>query len=251
MTIKYSTGLRDKLQGYKGRVKGAVIGAGLTFVDGGGSADTITDSGTGFITQDFTPGDILFCLGATTGANDTALNGVVIAGVAAGTLTIPTGSVDTGEIGAAGTVIACAQGGSLKDTLKDGILYIFSGSQPDNPDSAVSATLLLTITESSGAWVAAAFDNGLEFEDDPLSGEIEKASAETWSGACTTSGQAGWFMFCGNATDARGASTTLPRMTGSLGTANADGIMASTTLTITKTYTLDDFKLTLPMYYGA
>jgi len=249
--IKYSTGLRDMIQGYKGRVKGAVIGAGLTFVDGGGDADTITDDDSGFITQDFAPGDLLFCLGATTGDNDTDLTGVVITDVAAGTLTLPTGSVNTGEDGVAGTVVACAKGGSLKDVLKDGILYIFSGSQPDDPDDAVSSTLLMTITQDSGDWVAAAFDNGLEFEDDPLSGEIEKKSTEIWSGVCSTAGQAGWFMFCGNATDARGASTTLPRMTGSIGTANADARMGSTTLTAAKTYTLDDFLLTLPMYYGA
>jgi hypothetical protein len=251
MTIRYSTGLRDKIQGLKGEVKGAVIGAGLTFVDGGGSADTITDGGTGFITQDFAPGDILFCLGATTGANDTDITGVVIAGVVAGTLTIPTGSVDTGESGAAGTVIACAKGGSLKDVLKDGVMYVYSGSQPGDPDDAVSSTLLMTITQDSLTFTAAAFDNGLEFEDDPLDGVIEKASGEVWSGVCTTAGQAGWFMICGNATDARGSSSTLPRMTGSIGTANADAIMPSTTLTVGKTYTLDSFALTLPMFYGA
>ncbi len=251
MTIKYSTGLRDKLQGYKAVVKGAVVGAGLTFVDGGGSADTITDSGSGFITADFAPGDILFCQGATTGANDTALNGIVIANVAAGTLTIPTGSVNTGESGAAGTVIACAKGGSLKDIFKDCVMYIYSGSQPSDPDDAVSSTLLMTVTQDSGAFVAAAFDNGLEFENDPTDGVIEKASGEVWSGVCTTAGQAGWFMICGNETDARAASTTLPRMTGSIGTANADAIMPSTTLVAAKTYTLDSFALTLPMYYGA
>lgn len=251
MTIKYSTGLRDKIQGYKGRVKGAVVGAGLTFVDGGGSADTITDAGSGFITAKCEPGDILFVQGATTGDNDTNLTGVAITSVVAGTLTLPTGSVHTGEIGAVGTVIAWAKGGSLKDTFKNCVMYIFSGSQPTDPDDLVSSTLLMTITQDSLAFVAGAFDNGLNFEDDPLEGVIEKKATEVWSGVCTTAGQAGWFMICGNETDARGASTVLPRMTGSLGTGNADGIMPSTTLTLGKTYTLDDFALTLPMYYGA
>ncbi len=249
--IKYSTGLRDKLQGYKGQVKGAVIGAALTFVDGGGSDDSITDNGSGFITNKFAPGDILFTQGATTAANDSALTGVAITGVAAGTLTLPTGSVNTAEAGVVGTVVACAKGGSLKDIFKDGPIYIFSGSQPADPDDAVSSTLLMTITQDSLAVVAGAFDNGLEFENDPLNGEIEKAAAEVWSGVCASAGQAGWFMVCGNATDARLASTVLPRMTGSIGTANADAIMPSTTLTVGKTYTLDEFKITLPMYYGA
>ncbi len=251
MTIKYSTGLRDKMQGLKATVKGAIIGTGLTFVDGAGSADTITDSGNGFITAGFAPGDVLFVQGATTAGNDTALTGVVLTGVTAGTLTFATGSVDTGESGAAGTVVACAKGGSLKDIFKDGVIYIFAGSQPGDPDDAITATLLLTITQDSGTWTAGAFDNGLEFEDNPLSGEIEKAADEVWSGVCTSAGQAGWFMICGNPTDTKGASTTLPRITGSIGTANADALMPSTTLTVDKTYTLDEFKITLPMYYGA
>lgn len=251
MTIKYSTGLRDMIQGYKARVKGAVVGAGLTFVDGGGSDDSITDDGSGFITSSFCPGDILYVQGATTPANDSALTGITITGVVAGTLTLPTGSVDTGEAGAAGTVVAVAKGGSLKDVLKDGVLYFFSGQQPDDPDDAVASTLLMTVTQDSLAWVAGAFDNGLEFENDPTDGIIEKAAGEVWSAVCSTAGQAGWFMFCGNPLDARGESTTLPRMTGSVGTANADAIMPSTTLIAGKTYTLDDFTLNLPMYYGA
>jgi hypothetical protein len=251
MTIKYSTGLRDMLQGYKARVKGAVVGAGLTFVDGGVGDDSITDGGSGFITANFAPGDLLFVQGATTSDNDTALTGVELTGVTAGTLSFATGSVDTGEVGAAGTVVACAQGGSLKDILKDGILYFFSGSPPDDPDDAVASTLLLTVTQDSGAFVAGAFDNGLEFENDPTDGYIEKASAETWSGECSTSGQVGWWMFCANATDARGASTTLPRMTGSAGTSNADALLSSTTLVAGRTYTVDAFKLYMAMYYGA
>jgi hypothetical protein len=248
--LKYSTGLRDKLNGLKATVKGAVIGAGLTFVDGGGSADTITDSGNGFIDAGFAPGDVLFVQGATTGDNDTALTGVAITSVAAGTLTIPTASVDTGEAGAAGTVVAVAKGGSLKDVMKDGVLKIYSGAQPATADAAATGTLLATITVGSGAWVAGAFDNGLEFEDDPLSGEIEKNS-EVWSGLGLADGTAGWFRFYANPTDAGTSSTTLPRIDGSVGTSNNDLVMASTAIVTGRTYTIDSFKITLPAYYGA
>ena len=76
----------------------------LTFVDGGGSSDTLTDSGNNFVTDGFVTGDTVVVSGATTPAND----GVYTAtGVAAGTLTFATGSWDTGEVGATGmTVIA-------------------------------------------------------------------------------------------------------------------------------------------------
>ena len=251
MTIKFSTGLRDKLNGMKGEVKGAIIGAGLALVDGSGGADSITDSGNGFVSAGFAPGDKLFIQGTTTAANVTGCKGKTILSVAVGTITIATASVDTPEAFPAGGMVAVAKGGSLKDVLKDGKLQIYSGAQPANPDSAASGTLLLEITVSSGAWVAAAFGNGLEFEDDPTDGEIEKSASETWSGAAIASGTAGWFRFVGNATDAGGASTTLPRIDGSIGVSGADMNISSTTITSGRTYTIDNFVLTLPEYYGA
>jgi len=250
MTIKFSTGLRDKLNGMKGEVKGAIIGAALALVDGGASADSITHSGNGFVTAGFAPGDKLFIQGTTTAANVTGCLGETILSVAAGTITIATDSVNTAEVFPAGGMVAVAKGGSLKDVLKDGKLMIYSGAQPSSPDAAASGTLLLEITEGSGAWVAGAFGNGLEFEDDPTDGDIEKSSA-TWSGVAVASGVAGWFRFVGNATDAGSASTTLPRIDGSIGISGADMNIGSTTITAAKTYTIDNFVMTLPEYYGA
>jgi len=249
--LKFSTGLRDKLNGMKGEVKGAVIGAGLMFVDGGAGNDTITDSGNGFITAGFAPGDILFVQGATTPANDSALTDVVLTAVAAGTLTFATGSVNTGEAGAAGTVVACAKGGSLKDVMKDGKLLIYSGSQPSSPDDAASGTLLITITESGGTFSHGSADNGLEFEDDPTDGEMEKDSSETWQGTAVATGTAGWFRFVANPTDDLAASTTLPRIDGSIGISGADLNISNTSIVSGRTYTIDTFTLTLPEYYGA
>ena len=249
--LKYSTGLRDKINGMEGVVKGAIIGAGLTFVDNGGSPDSITDSGNGFITNLFAPGDKLFVKGATTPDNDTALTGQRILTVAAGTITVATALVDTGEAGAAGTVVAVAKGGSLKDVFKDGVIKIYSSSQPDEADDAATGTLLGTVTVSSGAFVAGAFDNGLEFENDPLSGEIEKSASEVWSFSAVAGGIAGYFVLCGNAADAMAESTLLPRITGTIGTSGADLITGTTTIVSGRTYTIDSFKITLPAYYGA
>lgn len=248
--LKYSTGLRDAMNGKQAQVVGAIIGATLAFVDGGASADTITDSGNGFVTAGFVPGQKLFVQGATTAANDSALSGVRITSVAAGTLTIPTGSVNTAEAGAAGTVVAVAEGGSLKDIMRDGVLKIYSGAQPADADTAASGTLLITITVGSGAWVAGAYGNGLEFENDPLSGEVEKNS-EVWSGLGLADGTAGWFRFYANPTDAGNASTTLPRIDGSVGTSGSDLVMGSTAIVTGRTYTIDTFKLTFAAYYGA
>ena len=248
MALKLSQGCRDDMLGLKGTIGGAIVGVGLAFVDGGGSDDTITDSGTGFVTAGFAPGDIIFIQGST--SNDPA-SGAVITGVAAGTLTFATGTLVGSEAGLAGTVVGFARGGSMKDVFKDGVLRIYSGTQPSSPDAAVAGTLLLEITESGGAFAHGAFANGLEFENDPTAGEMEKASGETWQGTGLVAGTAGWFRFCANPTDNGAASTTLPRVDGSVGTSGADLNMSSTTITVGATYTIDSFKLTLPEYYGA
>ena len=251
MTVRFSTGLRDLLNGYEATIKGAIVGAGLTFVDNGGSPDSITDSGSGFISQGFAPGDVLHVQGATTAGNNTQITGERILTVAAGTITFATAKVANGEAMPAGGFVAVAKGGSLKDIMKDGKLMIYTGSAPDPDDGIGTATLLLTITESSGAFVAGAFDNGLEFENDPTDGVIEKASGETWSGVAAASGIAGFFIFVGNATDALGSSTTLPRIVGSVGLSTADLVVPSTSIVSGRTYTIDEFTFTLPEYYGA
>jgi hypothetical protein len=248
--LKYSTGLRDKLNGLQAQVVGAIIGAGLTFVDGGASADSITDSGNGFVSAGFVPGQKLFVQGATTPANDSGITGERILSVTAGTITFATGSVDTGEAGGAGTVVVVAEGGSLKDVMRDGVIKIYSGSQPSSADAAVTGTLLMTVSVGSGAWVAGTATYGLEFEDDPTGGEIEKNS-ETWSGVGLADGTAGWFRFIANPTDDGTSSTTLPRIDGSVGTAGSDLVMASTSIVTGRTTTIDAFKITLPAYYGA
>jgi hypothetical protein len=248
MALKLSTGLRDDLLGLVATVRGAIVGVGLAFVDGGGGADTITDSGNGFVTAGFAPGDILFVQGST--SNDSAVTGAVLTAVAAGTITFATGTVDTAEAGLAGTVIACARGGSIKDVFHDGVLRIYSGSQPTDADAAVTGTLLIEVTESAGAFVHGAFGNALEFGD-AASGAIAKAAAETWQGTGLAAGTAGYFRICANPTDNGAASTTLPRIDGSVGTSGADLNMTSTTVAVGATYTIDTFQFTLPEYYGA
>lgn len=252
MTVKFSTGLRDKLNGLEATIKGAIIGAGLTFVDGGGSADSITDSGTGFITQGFAPGDKLHVQGAPTAGNNSGITGQRILTVAAGTITFATGTVANGEAGDADTMVGVCKGGSLKDIMKDGKIMIYTGAVPSDPDDGIgTSTLLITITESAGTFVHGAFDNGLEFENDPTDGVMEKASGETWQGVAVVSGVAGWFMMVGNPTDALGSSTTLPRIIGSVGLSGSDLVIGSTNIVSGRTYTIDEFSFTLPMYYGA
>ena len=248
MSLKLSTGLRNKLLGMQPAIKGYKAGATLAYADNGASPDSITDSGNGLVTSGFAPGDIIYTRGPTTAGNQ--LEGVTLLSVAAGAMTFVTGSLAQSEaFPAAGTVMSF-KGGSLKDVLHDGVLRIYTGSQPSSPDAAVAGTFLMEVTVSGGTFVAGAFGNGLEFGA-AASGAIAKAAAEVWQAVALASGTAGWFRFVGNATDAGGASTTLPRVDGSVGTSGADLNMSSTTVTTGATYTIDTFTLTLPEYYGA
>ena len=252
MAVKFSQGLRDKLCGLQATVKAACCGTATTLalVDNGASPDSITRASGSFLTDGFIPGQILHLSGATTSANDTAVTGVKVASVVALTLTFVAATVDTAEAFAATTILAAAEGGSLKDIMRDGALWIYSGSQPSDADQAMTGTALVKITVASGAFSHAAYANGLEF-DDYGGGYIEKCSEETWSGVGLAAGTAGYFVLVANPTDALAASTTLPRIMGSIGTSGADLNLATTTITVGNTLTIDTFKLTLPAYYGA
>lgn len=252
MSLKLSTGLRNKLLGMQAIpvavLTEGITGSNLAYSDNGASPDTITDDGSGFITAGIAPGMLLYTYGSTTPGND--LSGVAITAVAAGAISVATGSLAGSEGFAADTVLVVCKGGSLKDVFRDGVLKIYSGTQPTEADDAVAGTLLVTITESAGAFVAGAFDNGLEFGA-AASGAIAKSASETWQGVAVASGVAGWFRLCANDTDAGAESTTLPRIDGSIGTSGADLNLSSTTITSGQTYTIDTFSLTLPEYYGA
>jgi hypothetical protein len=64
-----------------------ISGTGLEFVDGGSSADTITDTGSGFVTAGFASGDKIRIIGSASNDGDYLLTGAIAA-----TLTVATGS---------------------------------------------------------------------------------------------------------------------------------------------------------------
>ena len=251
MALRLSTGLRDMMLGLQATIGAITAGAinTLTFVEG--SPSTVTRVAGSFITDGWVAGDKILCTGATTGANDTGLTDTLVATVAALTLTLDDAVVDTGEIFAAATVMAAATGGCVKDIFRNGILYIYSGSQPATADTAASGTNLVKITDASGAWTAGAEANGLEFGD-YSAGTLSKCADQTWSGVgIGGGGTAGWFRLCANPTDAGALSTVLPRIDGSIGTSGANLNMSSTTIVDDATYTIDTFTLTLPLQYGS
>lgn len=260
MTIKLSTGLRNLMLSRQALPKAifteAIAGGALAYADGGASDDTITSAVGSFITAGFAPGDIIYTYDSTTAGNDLA--GVVLTAVTATVLSFATGSLvgDTSEgfkneIGGQ-TVLVCCKGGSMKDIMKDGVLNVYTGSQPAGPDSAVgTATLLGQITVSGGAFVAGAFTNGLILGT-ATAGIVDKDTGQTWQLTGIAAGSAGWARFVGNAADDGLASTTLPRIDCSIGQTSGDMRMAGgTTIEVGGVYTLDKYALTMPEFYGA
>lgn len=247
MALRLSTCLRNKmLSAVPGRHVATITGTGIAAVDGGGSADTFTDTGNGFVTAGFSIGDSILVIGFT-GANAGSHGPFVLTDVAEGTLTVATGSIIASDAATESVTIVALTGGSLKDIFKDSVLKIYSGSQPASADAAVTGTLLCTITVSSGTFTPGAVAAGLEF-DVASSGAISKLSTQTWSGVNVATGTAGYFRLYANAPDTGvlDSGYIYPRIDGAIATAGSELNLSSTSLVASATLTIDTFTLTLP-----
>ena len=127
----------------------------------------------------------------------------------------------------------------------NGVLEIYTGSQPASADLAESGTLLAVITKNGGAFSGGSPTNGLNFGV-PVDGVMEKSMAETWSGLAIADGVAGWCRFYDNAFT-KGASTTAKRFDGAISTlSTAELQMSNTTLITGGPVTINSFPITQP-----
>ena len=245
MALKLSTGMVDAIASKRATLRGSSYGANLALVDNGAAGDTITDSDNGLLTDGFFPGDKVVVVGATTLANDTAfLGGITIVSVVAGTITVATAIVHTAEDFIGKTYLLGMCGGSIADLMRCGVLRIFSGSQPADADTTENGDVLVEITLSSGAFTPGTITSGLLMEDSG-DGVIGIRSGDTWSGAASATGTAGWFRFYDN-TRTTGASTSAVRFDGTAGTSGTQLILSSTSITALATVTLDSIAFTMP-----
>ena len=128
-------------------------------------------------------------------------------------------------------------------TFANGVIEIYSGAQPATADSAVTGTLLGTVTLNSGAFTPGVATNGLTFAA-ASGGAVSKSGV--WSFNGIAAGTAGWFRLKGNATDAGGVSTTLPRLDGSIAVSGADMNLSNISIAIGAPNTIDTFTFTFP-----
>ena len=134
---------------------------------------------------------------------------------------------------------------AFRDIFANGVIYLYSGTQPGSADSAVTGTLLAKVTVGGGTFNFGSPDNGLNF-DAPSGGEIQKAADEIWRFVGEANGTVGWGRLMGNTLDELGASDTLARLDFSVGRTGADLNLSSTSITSSQTGTIDTFTYRIP-----
>lgn len=133
----------------------------------------------------------------------------------------------------------------LKGATADGIIRVYSGSQPASADAAVTGTLLLEITLDGGAFSHGSSTNGLNW-DTPTGGTISKPAADTWKGTGLAAGVAGWARYCSNPLDDGSSSTTLARIDMSVGKGTGDLQLSNVNTAVSAPITIDVATLRLP-----
>lgn len=238
MAFRFSTKVRNDMLGLKATCNQLVTGIHISFESGSGTdgRDRILDSDNqlgGFI-----PGDMI-CIAGSANNNRCC----EIDTVAAGVIEVPASTL-VAETAGAQVILGSARGGSLVDQFRNGILKIFTGTQPTSADDAETGGELLQITQDSHAFVPGSPANGLNFGE-IADATLHKASGEIWSGKANATGLAGWFRIYANDVTT-GASTTTARLDGSIATSGSQMNMANTSVTSGGTSTIDKAEIPMP-----
>jgi len=242
MTTRLSTGLRNAMLSQNSYPKNLITGVTFAFEDGTGTdgTDRITDSGSGFVTAGYIAGDYITVAGST--SNN--VSNKKISAVAAGYVEIPAASLTTEIAGDQVIIAAGAGGGSMDELLRNGVIEVYTGSQPTTADLTESGTKLLRITIASGAFTPGTATNGLNLGT-AAAGVSAKETTETWSGVGLATGTAGWFRYYDNSYTT-GASSTAVRFDGVCGVGSGELRMSSLSITTGATTTVDTGTITQP-----
>lgn len=121
--------------------------------------------------------------------------------------------------------------GALNALLSGGSILVFSGTPPAKPDDATSGNTLLVTIKNGAA--------GVTWENSVVNGVMDKTAAETWSGTAVGTGTASFYRYVvGTDTGTGAAAAGNYRIQGSVGTASADMVLGSTTITTGDTVNL-------------
>lgn len=145
-------------------------------------------------------------------------------------------------------ILGGASSDSVQNLFSGGVLRVFSGTQPTDCDlTEATSTLLAEVSLSGAAFspgAGGASTNGLTF-DDPVSGVLSKAAAETWQGLGVTDGNAGWFRFY-DSNRTTGASTTAIRFDGVIASSGGELTMTNRLIAVGTPVIINTFDFSLP-----
>lgn len=230
MARKFSTALRNAILGAN------VTTGALTTISSSSTGNKILDSANGMAI--FQPGDKISVPAALIAGG----YGTVVTVQTDGSYLTVSETCEDQSAGSEYTVSLCNRR-AFRDIFANGILEIYSGSQPADADTTESGTKLLRITATSAAVTPGVATNGLTF-DAPSAGVLSKAAAQTWSGVALATGTAGWFRFYTNMYHT-GGGTTKVRFDGSISTSGAQLNLSSVSIVEGATTTIDTFTVTL------
>ena len=240
MALRISTGLRDAILDKKATANNLITATDISFEDGTGTdgRDRILS-----VAEDmsvFVKRSKITVSGST--SNDGSYE---VLASATGYVEVAAASLTT-EAAGDQVIVASASGGSISDLFQNGVIDVYSGAQPTTADltETTTSTKLVTITLSSGAFVAGSPTNGINFGE-VINGVLSKEVGETWSGVGLSAGTAGWFRLYDNSYTT-GASSTAVRLDGSVATSGSQFNMTNTTVAVGATSTVDSVSLTLP-----
>lgn len=131
---------------------------------------------------------------------------------------------------------------SLKAALEGSagfLIDIYSGTQPANPDTAPTGTLLVTVSLNGAG-------TGMHFETAAVSGALPKKASETWSATAVATGTAGWFRIRTTTDTGTEASTTASRVDGAIATSGGEMTLGSLTVTSGAPFVMSAGSVTLP-----
>lgn len=239
--LRFSTGMRNDMLDEKSAAIFLIIAqttVSFSVGDGPNGGDKISDSGNGLASA--------IPSGKTTVFGSASNNGVyeVLSTPGDGSyIEVVSGSLVV-EAAAAAVSLATAQGGSFSDTIRNGVIRIFPGTQPSTADTTEGATQLVEISLGAAVFAVGGV-NGINLATLAVTGVIGKASYEIWSGVASGTNTAGWFRFY-DKDRVTGASSTARRFDGAIGTAGAQLNMSNTSIVSGGTTTIDSFAITLP-----
>lgn len=130
--------------------------------------------------------------------------------------------------------------GSARDALQNGKINYYSGDPPASADDAATGVLLCSIDKDG-------YGNGFTLDNVAVGAVIAKAAGDLLRGTGLANGRAGYFRHVG-ANDTGTASTTEPRIQGSIAKSGSEGNVSNPDIVQGAVTDIDEYAFALPTF---